>query len=55
MKRLLIFVAIVFACFIIYAVVGSLMTGNTPDKKQGIGATNSADSTQVVADDTLRR
>lgn len=55
MKRLLIFVAVLFACFIIYAVLGSLMTGNTPDKAQGIGATNGADSTQAVADDTLRR
>lgn len=55
MRKLLIFIAVVFAAFVIWAVVGSLLTGNKPEADKGIGATNRADSTQKVTDDTLRR
>ncbi len=55
MRKLLIFIAIVFAAFVIWAVVGSLLTGNKPESDKGIGAVNRNDSTMKVADDTLKR
>jgi|GEM_PF-4440217 len=55
MRKLLIFIAVVFAAFVIWAVVGSLLTGNDASLDKGIGATNPSDSTQKVADDTLKR
>lgn len=52
-KRLMIFIGIAVAAFVLYAVVGSLFTGNTPDKEKGIGSVNNTDSSIVMPSDTI--
>ena len=52
-KRLLLFIGIVVAAFALYAILGSIFTGNTPDQDNGIGAVNDTDSSSIVASDTI--
>lgn len=52
-KRLMIFIGIAVAAFVLYAIVGSLFTGNTPDKEKGIGSVNNTDSSIVMPSDTI--
>lgn len=52
-KRLMIFIGIAVAAFVLYAVLGSLFTGNTPDKEKGIGSVNNTDTSIVMPSDTI--
>jgi hypothetical protein len=57
-KKLMIFIGIVFAAFVLYAIFGSLFTGNTPTDDKGVGAVNSSNTYALPADtlagDTIR-
>lgn len=49
----MIFIGVVVGAFILYAVLGSLFTGNTPDKDKGMGAVNNTDTSIVLPSDTI--
>ena len=52
-KRLMMFIGIAVAAFALFAIFGSLFTGNTPDKEKGIGSVNETDTSIVSPSDTI--
>ena len=53
LRNLLIVLGLLMAGVILWAIFGSLLTGNTPDKNKGTGAVNQTDTSIVTENDTL--
>ena len=52
LRNLLIFLGIAMAALILWAIFGSLLTGNTPDTNKGTGAVNQNDTSIVTENDS---
>ncbi len=53
-RKLLLFIGAAVAAFALWAIFGSLLTGNKPDSPKGAGAVTAGDSAYVTESDTLK-